>query len=148
MHIQNAFVYYAPTLFAALGQSEEQALILSGMINICQLVGACVVIMVLDKVGRRKLAIAGGISMAIPHAILAILVGLYNSSWQSHVGAAWFSVALVYIYVLTYALSYGPLGWTLPAEVYPSSVRAKGVGLAVSVNWVSQTIERSYNRLD
>lgn len=61
----NAFVYYAPTLFKALGQSEENAIILSGMINICQLVGACVIVLVLDQVGRRKLAIGGGIGMMV-----------------------------------------------------------------------------------
>lgn len=32
-------VYYAPTFFKALGQSNDMALILSGMVNICQLVG-------------------------------------------------------------------------------------------------------------
>lgn len=109
------------------------------MINICQLAGACVIILVLDQVGRRKLAIAGGIAMAIPHAILAGLVGAFNTSWQSHPGPAWFGVALIYLYVLMYSLSYGPLGWTLPAEVYPNAVRAKGVGLAVAVNWVCQS---------
>lgn len=132
----NAFVYYAPTLFAALGLEHNLVLILSGIINICQLVGACIVLQVLDQVGRRKLAIGGGIGMAIPHIILAALVGTYSTSWQEHPGVAWFGVALIYIYVLAYSVSYGPLGWTLPAEVFPSTVRAKGVGMAVCVNWV------------
>ena len=39
-----------------------------------------------------------------------------------------------------YSLSYGPLEWTLPAEVYPSSVRAKGVGLSVATNWLSNFV--------
>ncbi|KAF2159837.1 hypothetical protein M409DRAFT_70735 [Zasmidium cellare ATCC 36951] len=136
----NAFVYYAPTLFAALGQDKDMSLILSGMINICQLVGACVPTIYLDQMGRRRLAIAGGIMMGIPHAILAGLVGSFNTSWQSHPGPAWFAVALVYIYVLMYGLTYGPLGWTLPSEVYPNTVRAKGVGLAVAVNWIANFI--------
>lgn len=127
----NAFVYYAPTLFTALGQSGNMAIILSGMINICQLVGSTFTTIFLDQMGRRKLAIGGGIAMGIPHAILAGLVATYNSSWASNAGPAWFSVALVYIYVILYAVSYGPLGWTLPAEVWPNAVRGKGVGLAV-----------------
>lgn len=93
------------------------SLILSGMINICQLVGACVVITILDKLGRRKLAIGGGIAMGVPHAILAGLVATYNTSWTENAGVAWFAVALVYIYVLMYSVTYGPLGWCLPAEV-------------------------------
>ncbi|KAF7194920.1 MFS glucose transporter mfs1, partial [Pseudocercospora fuligena] len=136
----NAFVYYAPTLFSALGQSKDMSLILSGMINICQLVGASITTVYLDSMGRRPVAIWGGAVMGIPHAILAGLVATFNSSWSSHDGPAWFAVALVYIYVLMYGLTYGPLGWTLPSEVYPNAIRAKGVGLAVSVNWIANFI--------
>lgn len=74
-------------------------------------------ITILDKLGRRKLAIGGGIAMGIPHAILAGLVATYNTSWTENAGVAWFAVALVYIYVLMYSVTYGPLGWCLPAEV-------------------------------
>ena len=34
-------------------------------------------------------------------------------------------------------LTYGPVGWTLPAEVYPNARRSKGVGLATAVNWIA-----------
>lgn len=37
-------------------------------------------------------------------------------------------------------LTYGPVGWTLPAEVYPNARRSKGVGLATSVNWIANFI--------
>lgn len=44
------------------------------------------------------------------------------------------------IYVLAYASSYGPLAWTLPAEVFPSSKRAKGVGAATAMVWLANFI--------
>ena len=71
----NAFVYYAPILFTAQGQKQNMALILSGMINIDQFVGATITTLYIDKLGRRFLAISGGIAMGIPHAILAGMVG-------------------------------------------------------------------------
>ncbi|KAK5193706.1 hypothetical protein LTR72_005886 [Exophiala xenobiotica] len=136
----NAFVYYAPTFFSALGLGTELSLILSGMVNICQLVANLPTFIYLDKMGRRKLAIGGGIAMGIPLAIQAGLVAKYNDSWKSHTGLAWFGVALIYIYILTYACSYGPLAWCMPAEVYPNHVRAKGVGLATATIWISNFI--------
>lgn len=136
----NAFVYYAPIFFAALGQSHEMALILSGMVNICQFVAGVPTFLYLDKVGRRKLAIFGGIAMGIPHLIMAGIVHKYNDKWVSHKGMGWFGVALIYIYVLAYACSYGPLAWTLPAEVFPSSKRAKGVGAATAMVWLANFI--------
>ncbi|KAH7136747.1 hypothetical protein B0J13DRAFT_677587 [Dactylonectria estremocensis] len=136
----NAFVYYAPTFFAALGQDSEMALILSGMVNICQLVAGIPTFLFLDQFGRRKLAIGGGIAMAIPHLIMAGVVSKYQGKWDDHKAMGWFGVALIYIYVLCYAVSYGPLAWTLPAEVFPSSKRAKGVGAATATIWIANFI--------
>ncbi|KAH7009926.1 general substrate transporter [Ilyonectria destructans] len=136
----NAFVYYAPTFFAALGQSSEMALILSGMVNICQLVAGIPTFLFLDQFGRRKLAIGGGIAMAIPHLIMAGVVAKFQGKWDDNQAMGWFGVALIYIYVLCYAVSYGPLAWTLPAEVFPSSKRAKGVGAATAMIWLANFI--------
>ena len=44
------------------------------------------------------------------------------------------------IYVMAYAASYGPLPWCLPAEVFPSSKRAKGVGAATARVWLANFI--------
>ena len=44
------------------------------------------------------------------------------------------------IYVLAYAGSYGSLAWVVPAEVFPSSKRAKGVGAATAMVWLANFI--------
>ena len=49
----------------------------------------------LDKIGRRKLAIGGGIAMAVPHLIMAGIVSKYDGKWDANVGIGWFGVALV-----------------------------------------------------
>ncbi|RAK86349.1 sugar transporter [Aspergillus costaricaensis CBS 115574] len=136
----NAFVYYAPTFFEALGQSDNNSLILSGMVNVCQFVGGVPMMLYLDKVGRRKLAIYGGIAMAIPHLVMAGLMNRFSSDWASYQAVGWFCVALIYLYVLSYSVSYGPLAWVLPAEVFPSSKRAKGVGAATGMIWLANFI--------
>lgn len=91
----NAFVYYAPTFFAELGQGYEMSLILSGMVNVCQFVGSVPMLVYLDSIGRRNIAIYGGIIMAIPHIVMAGIVGRFSSNWESHRGVGWFGVALV-----------------------------------------------------
>lgn len=91
-------MYYAPTFFAALGQDYNMTLILSGMVNICQLVAGIPTFLFLDQVGRRKLAIFGGFAMGIPHLIMAGIVGRFSSSWTTHQGMGWFGVALICMY--------------------------------------------------
>ncbi|KAF4784119.1 hexose carrier protein [Colletotrichum scovillei] len=92
----NAFIYYAPTLFQSLGQSEEMALVMSGVFNVLQLV----------------------------------------ANWSANTAAGWAAVAMAFLFVLLYGVSYSPLGWALPAEVYPNSHRSKGVALATATVWL------------
>lgn len=70
-------------------------LILSGMVNVCQLVAGIPIFLYLDKIGRRKLAIIGGFAMGVPHIIMAGIVGKFSSSWNTHQAMGWFGVALI-----------------------------------------------------
>jgi len=136
----NAFIYYAPTLFQTLGQDYEMSLIMSGVFNMLQLVAVCLCFLIIDKVGRRKLAIIGGAGGAVTWAIMAALVGVYSTSWAQHTDAGWAAVAMAFGFILVYGCTYAPLGWALPSEVFPSAMRSKGVALSTSTNWICNFI--------
>ncbi|KAF2452584.1 hexose carrier protein [Lineolata rhizophorae] len=136
----NAFIYYAPTLFESLGQSTEMALIMSGVFNIIQLVAVAICFTIIDKVGRKPLAIFGGFGCAVPYMIIAVLSGLYSSDWASHSAEGWVSVAMAFTFILIFGVSYSPLGWALPPEVFPNASRSKGVALSTSTVWLSNFI--------
>lgn len=72
------------------------------MVNICQLVGGIPILMYLDRVGRRTMAIIGGVIMAIPHLIMAGLMNRYSNDWPSHKAIGWFCVALICTYRLSF----------------------------------------------
>ncbi|KAH8171020.1 sugar transporter domain-containing protein [Sarocladium implicatum] len=136
----NAFIYYAPTLFQTLGQDYEMSLIMSGVFNMLQLVAVSVCFLIIDNVGRRPLAILGGIGGCVSWGIMAVLVGLYSKTWDSHQDAGWAAVAMAFMFILIYGCTYAPLGWALPSEVFPSAMRSKGVALSTSTNWICNFI--------
>ena len=136
----NAFIYYAPTLFRSLGQSDEMSLILSGVFNTLQLVGVFICVATIDRVGRRPLAILGGFGCALCYMIISILSGLFSSDWMAHSAAGWACVAFAFLFILVFGVSYSPLGWALPSEVFTTASRSKGVALATCVNWLSNFI--------
>ena len=39
-------------------------------------------------------------------------------------------------FTLSYGISWGPIAWTIPSEIFPTRVRAKGVALSTASNWV------------
>ncbi|KAI6867849.1 hexose carrier protein [Hortaea werneckii] len=134
----NAFIYYAPTLFESIGQSGEMSLILSGVFNALQIVGVIIAFGLIDRLGRRPLAIGGGIGNCICYGIVAALVGTYGGRWQQgHVDAGWACVAMAFLFIIVFGASYSPLGWALPPEVFPIGIRSHGVAFSVAVNWIS-----------
>lgn len=44
-------------------------------------------------------------------------------------------VSCSYLFVATFATTWGPVSWTYPAEIYPSKIRAKAVSLSTAANW-------------
>lgn len=116
------------------------SLIMSGVFNILQMVAAVVCFLIIEKVGRRPLAIFGGFGTAVTYTIIAILSGLYEKDWESHQSAGWACVAMAFLFILTYGVSYSPLGWALPSEVFSTATRSKGVALSTCVIWLCDFI--------
>ncbi|ETS77437.1 hypothetical protein PFICI_11311 [Pestalotiopsis fici W106-1] len=133
----NAFIYYAPTLFRSIGQSDDMSLILSGIFNALQIVGVCIAFVLIDKIGRRPLAIGGGLGNMTCFVVIAALVGTYEGIWADHTSAGWACVVMAFLFIIVFGASYSSLGWALPPEVFPVGIRSKGVAFAVAINWIS-----------
>ena len=48
-------------------------------------------------------------------------------------------IACTYLFVASYAPTWGPVSWIYPPELYPLRVRGKAVALATSFNWAFNT---------
>ncbi|CRG84569.1 putative quinate permease [Talaromyces islandicus] len=136
----NALIYYSPSLFAGMGLDYDMQLVMSGVLNVTQLVGVSTSLWTMDKVGRRALLMFGSTVMAISHIIIAVLVGLYDNDWPGHRGQGWTSAAFLFVYMLAFGASWGPVAWALPSEIFPFMLRAKGVALATCSNWLNNFI--------
>lgn len=127
----NALIYYSPSLFAGMGLDYDMQLVMSGVLNVTQLVGVSTSLWTMDKVGRRGLLMFGSAVMAISHIIVAILVGLYNNDWPGHRGQGWTSAAFLFVYMLAFGGSWGPVAWALPSGMtrdfqIPSRIQSNG----------------------
>ncbi|KAL8681958.1 MAG: hypothetical protein Q9186_001966 [Xanthomendoza sp. 1 TL-2023] len=136
----NALIYYSPTLFGTMGLDYDMQLIMSGVLNVTQLVGVSTSIWTIDRFGRRPLLLWGSFFMTVSHLIIAIFVGKYNKNWSDHRGPGWASAAFLLFYMLSFGASWGPVPWAMPSEIFPSSLRAKGVALSTCSNWFNNFI--------
>ncbi|KAJ7496412.1 MFS monosaccharide transporter [Mycena latifolia] len=87
--------------------------------------------------GRKPLLRGGSAMMAGSHLVIALLVQQFQADWPSHGIAAWAAVVGIYTFTFAYGVSFGPIGWVLPSEVFPLSVRGRGVALSTASNWAN-----------
>ena len=89
-------------------------------------------VLYVDKFGRKSILIAGAVGMGICHFIVAGIIGSFQNNWASHMSAGWAAIVFVWIFIGHFAFSWGPVAWIVVSEVFPLSMRAKGVSLGGS----------------
>uniref|UniRef100_M4BGS8 Hexose transporter 1 n=1 Tax=Hyaloperonospora arabidopsidis (strain Emoy2) TaxID=559515 RepID=M4BGS8_HYAAE len=92
-----------------------------------------------DTTGRRKLLLIGAVGMVIGHLFAAILFtaicdGNVDDAGCPTVGG-WFICFGTAFFVFNFAISWGPVCWIYPAEIFPLGVRAPAVALSTAANW-------------
>jgi SP family xylose:H+ symportor-like MFS transporter len=59
------------------------------------------------------------------------------------------ALVAVVVYIGGFAFSWGPVAWVLLAEMFPNSIKGKGLGLAVAAQWVANwLVSTSFKVLD
>lgn len=92
-----------------MGLDYNMQLIMSGVLNITQLVGVMSSIWTMDRFGRRPLLLWGSLFMTISHVVISILVGKFSNNWPGHRTEGWVSVAFLLFYMISFGASWGPV---------------------------------------
>lgn len=126
----NAINYYAPLIFQDFNLAgNTTALLATGVVGILEFLFTIPAVLYVDHFGRKSILLAGALGMASCHFIVAGIIGAFGDNWQAHMGGGWAAVVFVWVFISFFAFSWGPVAWIIVSEVYPLSMRAKGVSL-------------------
>ncbi|RVW28078.1 Sugar transport protein MST4 [Vitis vinifera] len=118
-----------------VGFKNDASLLSSVITGLVNVFSTLVSIYGVDRVGRRKLLLQACVQMFISQtAIGAILLVHLKGSNSLDEGLAGLVVVLVCLFVMSFAWSWGPLGWLIPSETFPLEIRTSGFACAVSSN--------------
>ncbi|KAK7749163.1 high affinity glucose transporter [Diatrype stigma] len=142
----NVMMYYITYIFSMAGLSGNE-LLPSGIQFIINVVMTVPALIWMDRWGRRPTLLVGAFFMCLWCCVNAGLFatrsrpaydGEFSTPAISMVISGKASKAVIastYLFVASYAPTWGPVSWTYPSELYPLRVRGKAVALATSANW-------------
>ncbi|KAJ5250670.1 hypothetical protein N7489_001080 [Penicillium chrysogenum] len=133
-----ALAYFGPQFFELLVGDGDRTLLLTGIFGAIKVV-ACLVFVVFlsDRFGRRPLLAGGAGFMAVCMIATAAVVKTYPQPGDGTVTSSGIAtVALIYLDIIAYNFSWGPLPWPCASEIFPTRIREPGVAFGVGSQWL------------
>ncbi len=123
----NAVSYYGPQILQRMGYHMDEALLGVLVARLLNLLATMSVVLVVDRVGRKPLLIAGALIMGMA---MIICGALFDSG---HVGTP--GLIAICCYMAGLGMSFGPIVWILMSEIFPTPIRAQAMSTAIAAQW-------------
>ena len=129
-------IYYAPTILTDNGFSATAALRVSVALGVTYLVMMIVGLVIVDKVGRRRLTL-----ISVPGAALSLIVlGAFFVTGNSGTDNVPYIVACLIVFMFFTAGGIQLMGWLTGSEIYPLAVRAAGTSIQSATLWATNLL--------
>lgn len=124
----DGILYYAPTIFQELGFSAGSAALAATFgLGVANFLATLVALNLVDRAGRRPLLIGGSVAMVL---------GLGITVAATVLDQPWLGLAGLGIYIVSFALSLGPLPYVMMSELFPTAIREQGIAVASATSWL------------
>jgi len=135
----NSIGYYAPQIFQTVGVSKTNAsLFATGIYGTVKVCATGIFLLVgIDKIGRRKSLLFGAAWMMTMMFIIGAVLHTHPPVDVNNVSPASIAmVVMIYLYVIGYSASWGPIPWVYLSEIFPTRLRSYGVGMGAATQWL------------
>lgn len=148
----NVIFYYSNTLWQAVGFSEENAMTITVITSVTNIVTTLVAIALIDKVGRKALLFVGSAGMALSLGTMAVVFSMARmvevtnefgdvltqpilEGWQAPV-----ALVAANLFVVFFGCSWGPVMWVMLGEMFNNKIRAAALGVAAAAQWLANFV--------
>jgi len=128
----NAVLYYGPSIFENAGLSGGDSLFYQVLVGLVNTLTTILALVIIDKVGRKKLVYYGVSGMVISLILIATYF-IYGESWGI---SSIFLLVFFLFYVFCCAVSICAVVFVLLSEMYPTRVRGLAMSIAGFALWI------------
>lgn len=138
----NWFMNYATVLFNNLG---FDAFLYDTILKTINTLATFSALLVVERLGRKYLTVWGTVFVLIVFLSIAVVTyatgvdliqggeGVSNTAKSVQL----FAVIMIFVFQIVFAITWGPMGWLVPGEVFPLRLRGVGMGAAVTGNMLT-----------
>ncbi|KAL4965738.1 putative MFS sugar transporter [Aspergillus stella-maris] len=127
-----AVTAYSPTLLSQAGYTTLTQNGLAGGLNTIGIIGTIISAQIVDRLGRRACLMLGALSLFVVEVIAG---SVYEASLHHPEKASQYApgaVAMLFLFNLAYAATWGTVAFLVPTEIFPSDLRAQGNGFGIT----------------
>jgi SP family galactose:H+ symporter-like MFS transporter len=132
----NVIMYYAPRIFASVGFGTSAQMWTTAIVGLTNMLATFIAIGLVDRLGRKPILYAGFGVMAASLGAVGTMMYLGTTTHAEQM----VTVVMLLVFIVGFAMSAGPLVWTLCSEVQPLRGRDFGIGCSTFVNWTANMI--------
>ena len=129
----NAVFYYGPKFLTEAGLGKTASLDLQVWVGLVNVLSTILALLVIDKIGRKKLIYIGVSGMVI---LLAGIGLFFHAVANGQALSTWILFGLILAYVFSSAISISAVIFVLLSEMYPVKVRGAAMSFAGFSLWV------------
>jgi sugar porter (SP) family MFS transporter len=127
----NTIIYYAPTILKQAGLGTETSVMTTAGIGALNFLATVVALMVVDRIGRRVILLAGMSGMVVSMAVLATTFAIDDFGGPLR----WVAVGSLFAFIACFAISWGWGFWVMASEIYPLFIRGQAISIGNSIQW-------------
>lgn len=144
----NVMMYYIVYIFQMAGFSGDVALTSSSIQYVINMVMTVPALIFIDRWGRRRMLLTGSILCGLWLLIMVILLGVFSSPLVDPPASQMITITVTnkkaskaiisvsYLFVASFAPTWGPGIWVYCSEIFPTSQRGLANGICAGANWI------------
>jgi sugar porter (SP) family MFS transporter len=131
----NVFLYFGATIFKTMSASTgvDAGLLQQIVINGAGVFFTLIAIATVDKWGRKPLMLLGAAGMGVS----LLVMGIMAQTMTDPAAVSGWMLFFILLYIACFGLSVGPVTWVILAEIFPTAVRGRALGLATFFLWTA-----------
>jgi MFS family permease len=127
-----AVTTYSPVLLSAAGYSNLTQNGLAGGLSTVGIVGTIISAQIVDRLGRRACLMGGAFGLFVVNLVAASVYEAARAHPERASSFAPAAVAMLFLFNICYAATWGTVAFLVPTEIWSSDMRAQGNGFGIT----------------